>query len=270
MDRLISRRTMFAGSGKYIKFADPEVERICIANWSSDGIGLTYEDAAAVTSLWNVFSGNTSIVSFDELQYFNGLSVISSFQGCSNLSSIGIPKNVGRINKECFDNCVLLLSVKIEDLSDWCKISFENTKANPSCHRDGNQQTNSATMCINGTAIVNLVIPNDVSIVKDDAFARYNFQTIELHSGVTQVGKQAFSYSRTIEKVISRAPTPPVVTAKGRYDVEFLDYNSGNLKIYVPYSSDHSILNAYKVAYGWSTYASQIYELNPDGSIPQN
>lgn len=29
----------------YIKFADPEVERICVENWSSDGIGLTKEDA---------------------------------------------------------------------------------------------------------------------------------------------------------------------------------------------------------------------------------
>ena len=35
----------------YIRFADPEVEAICVANWSSDGVGLTTADAAAVTSL---------------------------------------------------------------------------------------------------------------------------------------------------------------------------------------------------------------------------
>lgn len=35
---------------------------------------------------------------------------------------------------------------------------------------------------------------------------------------------------------------------------------SGHLIIYVPYSADHSVLNAYKTADGWSNYANIIYE----------
>lgn len=31
--------------------------------------------------------------------------------------------------------------------------------------------------------------------------------------------------------------------------------------IYVPYSQDHSILNAYKTASNWSTYANQMIEM---------
>lgn len=41
----------------------------------------------------------------------------------------------------------------------------------------------------------------------------------------------------------------------------------GSFKIYVPYSSDHSVLQSYKTA--WSSYQGRIYELNADGSVPE-
>ena len=55
---------------KYIVFKDPVVEQICVSNFSSDGVGVTEEDAAKVTSIDTIFRENTEIVSFDELQYF--------------------------------------------------------------------------------------------------------------------------------------------------------------------------------------------------------
>ena len=50
---------------KYIVFADPVVEQICVANFSSDGIGVLTEDAAKVTDIGTIFNGNTEITSFD-------------------------------------------------------------------------------------------------------------------------------------------------------------------------------------------------------------
>ena len=38
------------------------------------------------------------------------------------------------------------------------------------------------------------------------------------------------------------------------------DNNATGRKIYVPASDDDSIINAYKSAYGWSSYASYIEE----------
>ena len=103
----------------YIVFADPEIERICIENWSSDRIGLTYEDAAAVIDLNNNFYENESIVFFDELQYFTNLTLIgsSAFDGCTGLTSITIPNSVTSIGENIFNDCTGLTSITSENIN---------------------------------------------------------------------------------------------------------------------------------------------------------
>ena len=64
-----------------IQFADAEVKRICVENWDTNGDGeLSKDEAKAVTSLMDgeqsVFYGNNTITSFDEFQYFTGLTSI--------------------------------------------------------------------------------------------------------------------------------------------------------------------------------------------------
>lgn len=100
----------------YIEFADANVEAICVANWDTNGSGkLSYEEAAAVTSLGVVFKNNTEIISFDELQYFTGLTAISNyaFNGCSNLTTIEFPITVTTIGNAAFGYCTGLNSITI-------------------------------------------------------------------------------------------------------------------------------------------------------------
>jgi hypothetical protein len=51
------------------------------------------------------------------------------------------------------------------------------------------------------------------------------------------------------------------------YNIGSTTFNA-HARIFVPYSADHSVLNAYKGATNWVNYASQIYELTADGDIP--
>lgn len=90
---LIGRRRAIASSpttSSMIKFVDPVVESICVANFSSDGVGVSYEDAAAVTSLGAVFKNNVNIVRFPELRFFTNVKELgaSAFFGCKNLVEI--------------------------------------------------------------------------------------------------------------------------------------------------------------------------------------
>jgi len=94
-----------------------------------------------------------------------------------------------------------------------------------------------------------------------------NFKKVIIGPGCTGVGGRAFQGCSSLKTVVLYAETPPVITGS--------TFHAGTIggpadrKYYVPYSSDHSILNAYQTATNWSSFASQIYELNPDGTIPE-
>ncbi len=103
-------------SDDIIVFADANVKALCVANWDTDSDGeLSYDEAEAVTSLGSVFQYNTTITSFDELQYFTGLTSIGyrAFSGCSGLTSVNIPNGVTIIGNEAFYGCSGLTSVTI-------------------------------------------------------------------------------------------------------------------------------------------------------------
>ena len=88
-----------------IGFADPEAKRLCIAHWDSDGDGeLSYKEAAAVDSLGNVFTGNSKLRSFDELEHFTGLEAIDvgAFRDCVSLESVHLPASVRFIRSNAF------------------------------------------------------------------------------------------------------------------------------------------------------------------------
>lgn len=102
---------VWEGVSKYIKFKDPVVEQLCM-KWSSDGIGITPEDAAKVTDIGTTFRGNTEITSFDELDRFGvkGLNnTQGSFYGCTSLESVNLV-NIETIVDNSFNNCTSLKS----------------------------------------------------------------------------------------------------------------------------------------------------------------
>ncbi len=92
-----------------ISFADANVKAICVQNWDTNGDGeLSIIEAAAVTDLGTVFEGNSSITSFNELQFFTGLISIGdcAFFGCNGLTSVTIPNTVTTIGDSAFQDCI--------------------------------------------------------------------------------------------------------------------------------------------------------------------
>ena len=88
-----------------IQFADANVKAICVKNWDSNGDGeLSKTEAAAVTNIGKVFVGDRSLTSFDELEYFTGLTAIadSAFYFCSSIASIRLPQQVKGIGSAAF------------------------------------------------------------------------------------------------------------------------------------------------------------------------
>ena len=101
-----------------IIFADNNVKIRCVNNWDIDGDGeLAYDEAATVTNLGSVFRYNSWITSFEELQYFTGLTSIgqSAFRECASLVSIALPEGIITIGGYAFYECSSLTSLAIPD-----------------------------------------------------------------------------------------------------------------------------------------------------------
>ena len=96
-----------------------------------------------------------------------------------------------------------------------------------------------------------------------------SLKKVTIGPGCTGVGGRAFQGCTSIKTVVLYAETPPVITSSTFSAVGPTPGGPADRKYYVPYSSDHSILNAYQTATNWSSFASQIYELNPDGTIQE-
>lgn len=99
-----------------ITFSDAVAETICLANWDEDGDeNLSFEEAAKVTQIGELFRGAANMKYFEELKYFTSLTEIpeNAFRASDKLQTIYLPKNVKAIEKYAFTGCNALRNLVI-------------------------------------------------------------------------------------------------------------------------------------------------------------
>lgn len=117
-----------------------------------------------------------------------------AFNTCYTLTSITIPNSVKVIEDNQFTNCINLTGVYITDLTAWCKIKFDGYRSNPLCI--------ARNLYLNGELVTDLVIPNDITEVKNYAF--YNCLSIEdlvVSDKVTNIMDYAFYNCKNIKNI---------------------------------------------------------------------
>ncbi len=134
------------------------------------------------------YSGEVTIpssVSYNDATYSVTTIGESAFRGCSGLTSVTIPNSVNSIGEEAFYRCSGLTGVNITDLSAWCKIDFNKSNSNPLRYAQH--------LKLNGTEITNLVIPNDITKIKDYTFYDCDgLISVTISNSVTYIGESAF------------------------------------------------------------------------------
>ncbi len=214
---------MFSASSvsEAIAFSDPQVKLVCISNWDSDGNGeLDYEEAAAVSSLGTVFQGNTRIRSFDELQFFTGLTELTNnaFSGCSALERITLPAGLTALGEYAFNNCrnltTLIIPEGVSVLADglFAGCSKLNHLVLPDGIQTYGQSVFESCAALSGritlaegtlivpekafkgcAALEEIVLPASLQRIEDNAFdGCRNLQALSLPSGLEYVGSHAF------------------------------------------------------------------------------
>ncbi len=237
--------------GDIITFADDLVRRICVLYWDLNGDGaFSKQEAATVTNLGRRFSNANSITSFDELQYFTGLTSIASeeFSTCSKLTSIILPPNITSIGDNAFYNCRKLQHITIPKsvtsigtslfAHDTELIDIQVENGNPvydsrnNCNAIIETATNKLIAGVYCSVIPDDVvaigpyafkycdglesiqIPASVTSIGESAFANCShLDTINIGEGVTDIGEYAFSYCSALTEVT----IPSSVSSMGKY-----------------------------------------------------
>ena len=160
---------------KAMTISDTQAKKLCLANWDADKDGaFTYGEAAAVTSLGEVFKGNTSIRNFKELYYFTGLTEISddAFNGCSQLVSVRLPKTIRKIGNRSFMGCAKLSQVDVaESLQTIGEDAFNGCKLLPDITLSSNVTSIPARAFKGCATFTSVEMPIGVTAIGDEAFA---------------------------------------------------------------------------------------------------
>ena len=164
----------------YIEFADANVEAICASNWGSDG-HITYNQAAAVTGLGEIFRGNAMITSFDELQYFTNVTSIDAyaFNGCRALTSITLPPAITSIGNYAFVSCQVLTSLALPST-----LTSIGSSAFGNCY-----------------ALTSIEFPNGLTSIGSSAFMNSGLTSVTIPASVTDIGTNPFRSCSALESI---------------------------------------------------------------------
>lgn len=213
-------------SAQFINFNDIIVKSICLQNWDTNGDGeLSYDEAAAVTTIGTIFKENTEIREFKELKYFTGLYYIPDPGTTiynSSLISVILPNGLKSIGTKSFAYCEQLKNIKFPN-----SILSIGTAAFRHCHN-----------------LTSIEIPQGA--IESSAFSMCeNVKTITIGKGVTAIASLAFNGCGSNPTVYCLPSTPPTC--------EKTSFKAP-LTIYVPIGSE----DVYKEQ--WDTFADYISE----------
>lgn len=137
--------------------------------------------------LWSAHSLYINGTEVTEIVIPNTINRIGSyaFEGCSGLTSVIIPNSVKSIGTGAFLDCDNLSKAEFASIEHLLEIDFESYYSNPlSCaHR----------LCISGTEVTELEIPNTIDSIGDYTFAGWRGLTsVTIPNSVTSIGEGAF------------------------------------------------------------------------------
>ena len=280
-----------------IVFADKLVEELLVSFFDDDvDGGISMEEAKAVKELPGFLC--TQIESFDEMQFFTGISQIpgaaflgcyqlksvtlpetiieiqkNAFLGCSALEHINLPSQLKIIGDGAFQSCILLESVDLPDgLTDLGVTAFGNCQSIKTLKIPASLQNMALGIFYNCTGLESVIISDGIKIISRGAFNECRkLSTVELPDSVTSIDQDAFFNCNLSTIIIPKnvgyigpaafaIPYAERIVVYGE-DPAYLNGNpftSTSCPIYVPVKC----VEKYKTTDCWLQYAERILPMS--------
>ena len=187
--------------GDIITFEDKVTKNICLENWDFNGDGeLSKEEASRVTNLNQVFKGSW-IYTFDELQYFTGLTSIGEeeFCDCILLDNVTLPEGITTIGPRAFRNSFLKkvhISKNIKSIgSEAFRNPEELTVDEDNPYYDSRENCHGIIETATGKMILGTDkshVPDGVKIIGKGAFSCCHLDNLTIPEGVVTIEDNAF------------------------------------------------------------------------------
>ena len=249
MDKLrevFTRLRLILDGAACIKFADPEVKRICVNQWDENKNGdIDIAEAKISRVLPRIFNDNTVIRTFDEFKHFNISPLYdNNFTNCKSLKSISLPKSYTIIKYRDFkgtaleyiefpDTLTTIGGEAFKEVSTLKEISIPESV------------TSIGGNAFYGTGISQFVYPPGIINI-DGLGNNLNLTYVEIKGrNVTLI--TGMGDCPLLETLIIRTSIPPETNY-------WTLRNSKIPNIYVP---DESV-NAYKTSSSWNKWAASI------------
>ena len=108
--------------------------------------------------------------------------------------AVTIPSTVTRIGQDAFYYCESLENVYISDLSAWCKIEFDGSRATPMHY--------ASNLYVNNELLTDLTIPEDITQLVDFTFySCENLSSVTVPETVSNVGYYSFAECTNLSNV---------------------------------------------------------------------
>lgn len=115
-----------------------------------------------------------------------------SFMNNSAMTSVTFPASITKVGYDAFRECSNLSKVEAASLQSWCNIDFEmdegagyGISSNPLMYANH--------LFVNGIKVIDLIIPDEVTEIKDWVFAHMTgLKSVKMPASVTTIGARAF------------------------------------------------------------------------------
>lgn len=188
-----------------------------------------------------------------------------AFRNCTGLETVSLP-NVVTVKNEAFDGCTMLKDVELQSVNEISSGAFAGCTSLTECNIPN--VTKLGFEPFKNSSIVKLVLPK-LTNATSQAFRTMPKLEIADLPVCTQIGGLVFQNSSSLKALILRSPTlctlENVNSLQGSWegntggvsDGNYTQIHYGRGYIYVP----RALVDSYKVAENWSTYASQFRAL---------